>query len=783
MTNINDQGFTRLFQFIDDGNIKSELLKETIGKKEVSHEAGFLVRDTSKMHPAQTCFAKLFGANVVKWNGKTYLVGKRSLEAFVRRNPQLFNDVYDTSKKLDIQKALNQVISQAEAKLKADHQERIKSQRSKESDSLLKTFSSAVDSVSISRVELEGVFNVLGIDSKKRESITAKLPTGEGGVFTLSKKGFVEVLKQHEHDVKVPNNLPDELKQLGDAVVKFLKTNSLDNIQAVADGLIVPPKESETSDKGILARLQNPKRPDSPGLLKAKRAAKAVVVGGADTKSAKDTPKKIETHAPKALEDVPMAHRPDKVKEIAEEVAAKAREKASEPHADLLKKQLPAEEKVPGDEISSIGLASGKATYAQKAKALDEATERFQAVVKELGLLKKQFEGVAEPISIDEAKAALKTAERQMKELTDRYNAEGKEYVRLKKSKEGVVEANKSFDELRTAYNQLNVKLEKFVAVKESEVLAKGKSTYAQAATAQKPGVESAREAFLKFADKLEGRIGSFKQLTKVLPSSGKEAQASLNMISRGIDKLRDDFEAAKASYAKMATRPEDKRIFEEDVQAMERQIRSFLKDAKKIRVNLVEQGKVADAKAAEVDSGETAEDVAKVVKPATKPVVTVTKETYAEEISTYIPVEQLSQELRQQVDLVKGQMKMFLEDFKSGEGYKQLGSSIPFRKGTDQNILDLMLDKLANGKDLWVPELVDMLKGSPLSGDKRKEDGLRFLINKALDRLDDSDDSNSLKEAIKTRLDEIRDMVGVMITKHANVKRAQKAAKKLKNI
>src|SRR5437868_3911088 len=102
MTNIN-QGFTRLFNFIDEGKKDPSKLEETVGKKKLSHEAGIKARDTSKMHPVQKFFAKLFG-HTIDWNGKTYLVGTKSLEAFVRRNTEF----KPKSGKLDVDKALSQ---------------------------------------------------------------------------------------------------------------------------------------------------------------------------------------------------------------------------------------------------------------------------------------------------------------------------------------------------------------------------------------------------------------------------------------------------------------------------------------------------------------------------------------------------------------------------------------------------------------------------------------------------------------------------------------------------
>lgn len=429
MTNINDQGFTRLFAFVDQGSKDPSKLNEKIGKNELHHEAGIKARDTSKMHPAQKWFAKLFGAEVV-WQGKTYLVGQRSLEAFVRRNENAFVHVYDKNHKLDIPKALQQVVNQAENKLINESRVAIKSKIQQKTARLEKTFSASSNTVSISPEELEGVFNVLGISSNKRESITQKLPQADGknGQFTIAKKDFISVLKQHDHDVQVPEKLPAELKELGKAVVKFLKTNNRDEVDAVGAKLLTPsPATSKPAQEpSVMSKLQHPKRPDSPALLKAKHAA-ASALPGKVADSDKDT----------------------------------------KSYAAVAKKPL------------------------EREKAAAAAAEKFQDVSKEVVALKGQFEKTALPQSIDDAKKELIKARNQIDSITKKFNDTGREYTQLEKSPKGVDAAKKSFAQLKGAYTALSTKLNKVIDNLEIANRTGGKKSYAEALTSKAPDVAS----------------------------------------------------------------------------------------------------------------------------------------------------------------------------------------------------------------------------------------------------------------------------------------------------
>lgn len=253
-----DQGYTRIFTQID------------AGQSPISHEAGIKARDVSKMGHLQALYAKLFG-HFVEWKGTTYLVGEKSLAAFIGRNREYFGKK-PGEKGFDIDSALSELRAAAKNAREKDIQSR---------QAELKTQKATRRAVLVTDSELKEVAEHLGITG---EPLTT---TGIRGSVEITKETLRDALPQHGKGVHVRNDLPPDLQALNNAAVAYLKTNDESAMSQVVEELVTPPSPEQPAVKERKKRAE--KKAEVDGMTQQLQRAEA-------THRFKETVKAIKAH-------------------------------------------------------------------------------------------------------------------------------------------------------------------------------------------------------------------------------------------------------------------------------------------------------------------------------------------------------------------------------------------------------------------------------------------------------------------------------------------------------
>lgn len=654
MTHIDNKGRGRIFDTIDQAAGDAAKLK--------GHAAGVAARVVTKMVAAQKFFGELFGMKQVRWEGKTYMVNGRSLQHFLDRNPNF--QVKNEAGKIDIDQTLKNICEKNRVIFVGG-----KSVSSKEKiDALKGDFDSAKDVVSVSIEELPRILDILGLKTDVKEAIanalTEDVRAGNGSI-EINKNSFMKLISDHKDELNVPKNLPNELKALSEVVVKFFKSPNKEQVKTqvanvVFDTVINPPSEAS---KQISAQ---PVKPSSDRVSVRNIEVKTIP-------EAKDV--RIGTAA-RVLQQ------------------AKTVQKEPKTYADMAKKPI------------------------EREKAAAAAAEKFQEVCEKLIAMKSKFEeeGKALPQSSKDPKVLKGQVKKEFGELREKFVAAKSEYIRLEKSPKGLETAEKNLDKLINTHDHLSEELDRVINENETKRLAGGKPTFAQAATAQKPGAsqEAARNAYLGLKDKLQDEMGLFERLAQVPPSSVEDAKKSIDDIRVGVSMIRGEIGAAELKYSKSATAPGAKKTLEDDIRGMQSAIKQFQAGTTKLIDGLTKQGKalaLSEAKAAKSDSEDTSEGDATVVKPAAKPVVSATMETTHISKSTISKTTESESVTRQEADprlqklskysakldaainncpdnmpILKKGLQEIKEQLVKAEGQIKRGGSITFDEITDVN-------------------------------------------------------------------------------------------------
>lgn len=191
--------------------IYQELDVQNQFKGTADYKGGIKARSLDSMNGVLRFFARIFG-HTMTYKGKLYVVGDSSFRKFAIRND------CSTKKNFDTEKAAKNIFRQY-AKIGAA----AGFAQMKQKSVLPPTITKEADTITISKNDLEEVFNLIAVKAVDRKRITDQFSVGPKG-YVITRKQFLNALDKIEH--KLPKNPPDHLsptmKKISKEILDFL---------------------------------------------------------------------------------------------------------------------------------------------------------------------------------------------------------------------------------------------------------------------------------------------------------------------------------------------------------------------------------------------------------------------------------------------------------------------------------------------------------------------------------------------------------------------------------